>query len=78
MSEFPMHLIDTYLPKLVRAGERVAISNLPEELERTASVKKEAAPSATGYDAGQEVAEERQAEMAAEQEENEQRATIRR
>ena len=78
VSEFPMHLIDTYLSKLVRAGERVAISNLPEELERTAGVKKEAAPSATGYDAGQEVAEERQAEMAAEQEENEQRATIRR
>lgn len=35
MASFPYHALDVYLPKLVRAGERVAICDLPDVPQRT-------------------------------------------
>lgn len=40
--EFATELLDTNLPKLVKAGERVVICDLPAEMERTAHEKNEA------------------------------------
>ena len=37
MAGFPYHALDTYLPKLIRAGERVAICDQLEAPKQTAS-----------------------------------------
>ena len=40
MAGFPHHALDTYLPKLVRAGQRVAICDEPLKLTESAPKKK--------------------------------------
>ena len=46
MAGFPHHALDTYLPKLVRAGKRVAICDEPLKLTESAPKKKAARKSA--------------------------------
>lgn len=40
MAGFPYHALDTYLPKLIRAGERVAICDQLEMPKQTTSSKR--------------------------------------
>ena len=42
MAGFPHHALDTYLPKLVRAGKRVAICDEPSAAQESAPKKKKA------------------------------------
>ena len=46
MAGFPHHALDTYLPKLVRAGKRVAICDEPLKLTESAPKKKASRKSA--------------------------------
>ena len=46
MAGFPHHALDTYLPKLVRAGKRVAICDEPMKFTESAPKKKAARKSA--------------------------------
>ena len=42
MASFPYHALDTYLPKLIRAGQRVAIADMPantQEKKQVAEVR---------------------------------------
>jgi len=39
---FPAHALDTYLPKIVRAGKRVAICDEPQQFTESAPKKKAA------------------------------------
>ena len=41
-AEFPLSLLDTYLSKLVKAGERIAICELPAAPERTGTTERQA------------------------------------
>ena len=40
MAGFPHHAIDTYLPRLIRAGKRVAICDQLEDPKQTKTVKR--------------------------------------
>ena len=40
LAGFPYHSLDTYLPKLVKAGERVAICEQLEDPKQTKSIVK--------------------------------------
>lgn len=44
MAGFPHHALDTYLPKLIRAGRRVAICDQLEDPKTTKKLVKEASP----------------------------------
>ena len=46
MAGFPHHALDSYLPKLVRAGKRVAICDEPQQFTESAPKKKAARKSA--------------------------------
>lgn len=46
MAGFPYHALDTYLPKLIRAGERVAICDQLESPRQKASQQEESKPEA--------------------------------
>lgn len=46
MAGFPYHALDTYLPKLIRAGERVAICDQLESLRQKTSQQEENKPEA--------------------------------
>ena len=61
MAGFPYHALDTYLPKLIRAGERVAICDQLEAPKQTASSKREITEMVTpGQETGKQMAQESQ------------------
>ena len=61
MAGFPYHALDTYLPKLIRAGERVAICDQLEAPKQTTSSKREITEMVTpGQETGKQMAQESQ------------------
>ena len=61
MAGFPYHALDTYLPKLIRAGERVAICDQLEMPKQTTSSKREITEMVTpGQETGKQMAQESQ------------------
>ena len=61
MAGFPYHALDTYLPKLIRAGERVAICDQLEMPKQTTSSKRGIAEMVTpGQETGKQMAQESQ------------------
>ena len=59
MAGFPYHALDTYLPKLIRAGERVAICDQLEAPKQTTSSKREITEMVTpGQETGKQMAQE--------------------
>ena len=61
MARFPYHALDTYLPKLIRAGERVAICDQLEMPKQTTSSKRGIAEMVTpGQETGNQMAQESQ------------------
>lgn len=61
MAGFPYHALDTYLPKLIRAGERVAICDQLEMSKQTTSSKRGIAEMVTpGQETGKQMAQESQ------------------
>ena len=57
MAGFPYHALDTYLPKLIRAGERVAICDQLEMPKQTTSSKRGIAEMVTpGQETGKQMA----------------------
>ncbi len=61
MAGFPYHALDTYLPKLIRAGERVAICDQLEAPKQTASSKREITEMVKpGQETGKQMAQESQ------------------
>ena len=61
MAGFPYHALDTYLPKLIRAGERVAICDQLEAPKQTTSSKLEITEMVTpGQETGKQMAQESQ------------------
>ncbi len=61
MAGFPYHALDTYLPKLIRAGERVAICDQLEMPKRTTSSKRGITEMVSpGKEAGRPMAQESQ------------------
>ena len=49
LAGFPYHALDTYLPKLVRAGQRVAICEQLEDPKLTKNIVKRKTGSYVGY-----------------------------
>ena len=61
MAGFPYHALDTYLPKLIRAGERVAICDQLEVPKQTTSSKRGITEMVSpGKEAGRPMAQENQ------------------
>ena len=61
MAGFPYHALDTYLPKLIRAGERVAICDQLEAPKQITSSKREITEMVTpGQETGKQMAQESQ------------------
>ena len=61
MAGFPYHALDTYLPKLIRAGERVAICDQLEMPKQTTSSKRGITEMVTpGQETGKQMAQESQ------------------
>ena len=61
MAGFPYHALDTYLPKLIRAGERVAICDQLEMPKQTTSSKRGITEMVSpGKEAGRPMAQESQ------------------
>ena len=61
MAGFPFHALDTYLPKLIRAGERVAICDQLEVPKQTTSSKRGITEMVSpGKEAGRPMAQENQ------------------
>ena len=61
MAGFPYHALDTYLPKLIRAGERVAICDQLEAPKQTTSSKREITEMVTpGQETRKQMAQESQ------------------
>uniref|UniRef100_UPI0040284E7D hypothetical protein n=1 Tax=Prevotella sp. TaxID=59823 RepID=UPI0040284E7D len=61
MAGFPYHALDTYLPKLIRSGERVAICDQLEMPKQTTSSKRGIAEMVTpGQETGKQMAQESQ------------------
>lgn len=61
MAGFPYHALDTYLPKLIRAGERVAICDQLEMPKQTTSSKRGITEMVSpGKETGKQMAQESQ------------------
>jgi antirestriction protein ArdC len=54
MAVFPFQALDTYLPKLIRSGERVAICDIEENRKRKSNVTEQVAPATQKTEAAKE------------------------